>query len=317
VQNKKIRKRTSFPVHAVCRNCGTELHSRYCHHCGQDLFAGSNRTVKDLILNVFINVFSLDNKLLVTLKYLFFYPGKLTVEYTKGRIISYVHPAKLFWTTSILFIAVITLQLNWNLGTLNKENAKKIVKELNIAKSSAYTDSTLNLANKGKATDKRLIEIKKNTQIAEEDKDSDEDIFDHLNIKDFLSYFSTYSPYVIFLLMPFFALLLCVFFRKQQRMYVDHLTFALHFHSFLFLFYTMLMLISLIPHIPQFYSSDWLTVFVPFLYFTIAAYVFYRSKLWPLIWKILWLTLIYFTVILIVMVLILVYIVVSLGIRNN
>jgi hypothetical protein len=278
------------------------------------LFAGSDRTVKDLIINAFINVFSLDNKLLVTLKYLFFYPGKLTVEYTKGRIVSYVHPSKLFWVASILFITVITIQLSRDIGTLEKEQAKEIVKDPDdIVKSLAGAGKTLAITNKAKATDKRPIEknanIKKSAPKEEENKDSDDnEIFDHINLKDLLSYFSTYSSYVIFLLMPFFALLLCVFFRKHQRVYVDHLTFALHFHSFLFLFYTMLILISFMPHIPHFYSSNWLTLAVPFLYFTIAAYIFYHPKLWPLAWKILWLSLIYFIGILIVLILIIVYV---------
>ncbi|MDR0845058.1 MAG: DUF3667 domain-containing protein [Tannerella sp.] len=304
----KSIKRKYAPVHAVCRNCGTELHSRYCHNCGQDLFAGSYRTVKDLIVNAFINVFNLDNKLLVTLKYLFFYPGKLSAEYTGGRIVRYVHPSKLFWVASILFIAVLTIQLSQHIGTKKKEMAKEVVKNLNIKKTSSSVDDILTIINKKKTTDKRPVEknagTKKIASTVEINGDSDNtnELFDHIDGMNLLSYFSTYSPYIVFLLMPFFALLLCVFFRKHQRAYVDHLTFAIHFHSFLFLFYTILMLTSLIPHIPPFYSSGWLTLAVPFLYFTIAAYVFYHPKLWTLAWKIFWLTLIYFIGILIVLI---------------
>lgn len=42
-------------------------------------------------------------------------------------------------------------------------------------------------------------------------------------------------PKVLFLLLPFFALLLKLFFWNSKRYYVDHLIFSLHFHSMLFL----------------------------------------------------------------------------------
>jgi hypothetical protein len=78
------------------------------------LFVGAQRSVKDLLLNAVANIFCLDNKIFVTLKYLLFFPGKLSVEYVKGRIVSYVYPSKLFWFISILLIAVASSQIDWN-----------------------------------------------------------------------------------------------------------------------------------------------------------------------------------------------------------
>lgn len=112
--------------------------------------------------------------------------------------------------------------------------------------------------------------------------------------KELKPIFSTYGPFVAFLLVPFFAFLLFVFFHKQKKMFVDHMVFALHIHSFVFLLYTLLILASMVPHIPHFYSSEWIVIFLPLLYLAIATYCFYRPKIWSLIWRILLLNIIYF-----------------------
>lgn len=44
----------------------------------------------------------------------------------------------------------------------------------------------------------------------------------------------------LFLLMPFFALMLKLLFVRRDPLYIDHLIFAFHYHSFLFLVLTLL-----------------------------------------------------------------------------
>ncbi|MCD7902058.1 MAG: DUF3667 domain-containing protein [Bacteroides sp.] len=92
----------------VCRNCQTRLVSRYCHNCGQDLFSGTEKTINEIIYNTFDTVFAFDNKILITLKYLFFFPGKLTKNFFEGKVICYVYPAKLFWFATLFFFAMLT-----------------------------------------------------------------------------------------------------------------------------------------------------------------------------------------------------------------
>jgi hypothetical protein len=48
--------------------------------------------------------------------------------------------------------------------------------------------------------------------------------------------FMTSTPKALFILMPFFALLLKLVYVRQDPLYIDHLIFAFHFHTFLFLF---------------------------------------------------------------------------------
>jgi hypothetical protein len=100
-KNKKV-----LPVQSVCRNCGTQLSGRYCHCCGQDLFAGGEKTVGEILYHTFDTVFAWDNKIFRTLVSLMFYPGKLTKEFFSGKIVQYVYPAKLFWFIPFFFSLV-------------------------------------------------------------------------------------------------------------------------------------------------------------------------------------------------------------------
>jgi len=218
------------------------------------LFKGINRSVKDLFFNFFENIFVLDNKLLTTLKYLLFYPGKLTKEYANGRIASYVHPSKLFWFISIIFFALLTSQINW----------------------SAFKDVDF--------TEEKIENMKED--LTDEEVRAMQIMVRGKEMTDtgwIKSVFSTYGPYVSFVMIPFFAFCLLLFFRKRSRYYVDHLTFALHFHAFIFLILSIYIL--LLKVLPSFRISDWVTLYIPLIYLAIAMHNFYRPKLFSLVWK--------------------------------
>lgn len=55
-----------------------------------------------------------------------------------------------------------------------------------------------------------------------------------------------YTPKMMFLLLPLFALLLRIVFWKNKKFYVEHLIYSFHFHCFLFLFLSIIMLIKLL-----------------------------------------------------------------------
>jgi hypothetical protein len=54
------------------------------------------------------------------------------------------------------------------------------------------------------------------------------------------------TPKMMFLLLPLFALLLKIAFWKNKKFYVEHLIYSFHFHCFLFLFWTMVILLKMV-----------------------------------------------------------------------
>ena len=79
-------------------------------------------------------------------------------------------------------------------------------------------------------------------------------------------------PKMMFLLLPLFALILKLAFWKNKKYYVEHLIYSFHFHCFLFLFLTFMMVLQ--PIIPHGWGiSGWLT----FLATAYIGWYIYRS----------------------------------------
>jgi len=102
--------------------------ARYCHNCGQDFYAGNEKTVGEIFYNTVDTVFAWDNKILKTLKLLLFFPGKLTKEFFSGRVVQYVYPAKLFWFITILFFAAINIEGKFGQSIGDNSNTEIVLK---------------------------------------------------------------------------------------------------------------------------------------------------------------------------------------------
>ena len=88
-----------------CLNCGTLLHGRYCHVCGQE-----NILVKQgfwsLTKHFVFDIFHFDGKFFDTLRHLFFKPGTISREYVSGKRNRYLDPIRMYLFTSALFFLV-------------------------------------------------------------------------------------------------------------------------------------------------------------------------------------------------------------------
>lgn len=91
-----------------CLNCGTELHGKFCHACGQKASI-EKPTIKEFILEYLNIAFVWDTYLVKTLKQLLRRPGHLTNEYMSGKFISYMHPLKLNMFLLFIFITFFLL----------------------------------------------------------------------------------------------------------------------------------------------------------------------------------------------------------------
>ena len=90
-----------------CKNCQTSLSNAYCPACGQrdvDL----ERPIWNLVGDVVKETFEVDGRTALTVKTLFFHPGKLTSEFLAGRRRTYTSPLRLYLVISISFFVVVT-----------------------------------------------------------------------------------------------------------------------------------------------------------------------------------------------------------------
>src|SRR4029450_6852937 len=89
----------------ACRNCGADLHGRYCHACGQKAVSTELR-VHDLLHEGVHEFAHVDGKIVQTLRLLLFKPGELTAEFFRGRRSRYITPIRLYLVCSLLFFAL-------------------------------------------------------------------------------------------------------------------------------------------------------------------------------------------------------------------
>ncbi len=101
-----------------CPNCyyPIEQSDHFCGQCGQKYTTGKI-PIKELFREFFESVLNLDAKIFRTIGALFI-PGKLTIEYFKGRHNSYFRPVRIFFVMAIIHFAIISFSgfdgLNFN-----------------------------------------------------------------------------------------------------------------------------------------------------------------------------------------------------------
>lgn len=201
----------------LCRNCSQPLTGRYCAACGQE-------DVVDLpfgrVLRAFGgDLFDLDSRAWVTLKLLLARPGFLSAEYLIGRRQQYIVPLRLYLVSSVLFFAAVaTAQVRVvhfsDTGTASTTEA--------VGADSAVVGAPSPQAEVG-SDDSTGRSLWAALAAAGEEPD-------RLNQQ-----FIRALAWVMFVLIPVFALLLKGLHGKRELLYVHHLVFALHFHAFGFL----------------------------------------------------------------------------------
>ena len=121
----------------TCLNCNIDLRpeDNFCPNCGQE-----NNThkipVKHLLIEVFEDLFHFDTKLWNTIKALFTHPGKITIDYLKGKRASYVPPVKFYVFVSFIFFLL--------LGKLSEEAIDNSNNSFNIKQDDLSANITIN-----------------------------------------------------------------------------------------------------------------------------------------------------------------------------
>jgi hypothetical protein len=254
------KKERPIPENATCRNCGVQILGRYCHECGQDVFAGVGIPILKLLAQVLDNVFALEGKTPRTLAHLMIRPGFLSEEYLNGKVSRYVHPVKLFWMATLIFLALSIYhidKINWR---------KEFIENI---KDNKGDDNTKTFVIKSENVYDNEVKKQKLAELLS--------MIPHL--------ISKFAPYVAFLLIPFFALLLALYFRRKKYYYIHHLIFTIHFHTFLWIFCSFLLIVSIFVSLE---IPDWLSLilfFTPGIYFIFALHRFYQTRTW---WQAMW-----------------------------
>ena len=218
-----------------CPNCGTENTDdyKYCKECGQ------NNTKVHVSFGHFLydylgSSYNFDTKVLATLRDLLIYPGRMTIHFNQNKRARYVSPIKFYIFVSFIFFLLYSV-----------EKKRERREELFNAPSGVVFDISAD------STSKQAIE----SEFAEQANDGwmEKQVKQQIKKFDRKEFASMLSekideniPRLMFLLMPLFALLLKLIFRKKKWFYVEHLVLSIHWHTFFFMVSLLLVAISLI-----------------------------------------------------------------------
>jgi len=236
-------------IHEPCLNCGDTTPGRYCRACGQP--KGEVRvSMRRLTTEVLEDQLSINSALPRTLAALFLHPGRLTAEYSRGRIASFIAPFRLYLVASLIFFLVASVASRFGLSaetTINGQNPETAGDTTALAEPSGDDSVTItgddldadsidwaNRFHTGIPVIDDMIAARAESMRRMEPMDA---------IRQIVRGTIEYAPVAMFVMLPVFALLLQVMYIRSKRYYVEHFVFALHYHAFAFLIFTVIIVL--------------------------------------------------------------------------
>lgn len=205
---------------------------------------------------------ALEGKLVRTIGVLLLKPGQLTVDFLEGRRQRFVKPFAFYATFSFLFFIALSLQIPKDVGHLGqtmKPSPAPVVTRSGVEY--ALKKEGARLSADGFL---RADGLQVNSALA---------------IEQVMKAIPAKAPYLVFALLPLYALWTALLYRKRSLAGGTHVVFAIHFHTFFFLWalpFLALHAMGLqIPAEMKFLAGGW------WLYLTLALRRVYGGKLIP------------------------------------
>jgi hypothetical protein len=219
-----------------CLNCEAPLHGVFCSSCGQRA-APPHPTVREIAGDAFSELSGWDGKLADTFRTLLRHPGELTRQWIDGKRVSFILPLRLYLTASVLYFIVTAgapdLRTDGRLGggafnvSLTDQDGapSRVSREMNkaIATKQALT---------GPERDSALAEIARAPKVLQPMMRRAVD-----DPAAFGTEIRRAMPNVFLALVPVLGLILALFYRRRH--YPEHLFFAIHLASFIFIARTL------------------------------------------------------------------------------
>lgn len=183
-------------VKTQCLNCGTTIAGNFCYQCGQSIRDTTDRSIGKLLGDFLDNIFFFDNRFVISLRYLFWYPSRMTVEFLAGKRKKFVSPVSLF-----LFVNVIYFFVN------------------------PLSDYSISLEDQYSQPYGPLIKDWINGKLQNEGLDFRNYSVTYQNMSD------TISKSILIINIPMIALGVYFMAFKKRRFYYDSLIFTFHFFS--------------------------------------------------------------------------------------
>jgi hypothetical protein len=235
---------------ASCPNCEFKFTEtdNYCPNCGQE-----NHThkvpLKHYVFELLEATLHFDTKIFVTLRDLLFKPGEITNNYNQNKRARYVPPLRVYIFISFIFFVLLSVSGKHENKEMNVSDEDDSVKfELNEnwdTEEDTSGNYLLEEIRKTNGEEEHLfeeyfkaqkIEISwYNRNIYKNIAKREAGLFSK---EEFQKKLTKNLSWLMFFLMPVFALYLRLLYLRRKQYYSEHLIFSIHFHSVLFIILT-------------------------------------------------------------------------------
>jgi hypothetical protein len=253
-----------------CPNCGTALNgqSKFCPECGQENLE-TRENFFHLAGHFIADYFHFDSKFFRSLIPLFTKPGFLTKEYWDGRRVQYIHPLRLFFFVTILFVLTSSTfysHYEKELKASAYKTSDSVLLKIDDAYLASLNDSVK--INIGKGRDSLTVKEVRETKTGIVRKlnklgKGTDDVFKSLK-------------YVTFLLLPLYALLFKLLYIRRRFFYVDHLVYMMHVQSFIYTILSVIFLLTLLLPL-SLDAIRYITLTIIFIYLLISLRYLYHQ----------------------------------------
>jgi len=242
------RRGERLPDH--CLDCGAAMLGPFCASCGQKN-EPEHRSLWQLLKDAVGPAVLLESKLWRTLGTLLGRPGALSTAYTEGKRSQFIRPLRLYLWVSVLFFSVLAL------------------KPVHVATIKVGPEGRLHLPYAPEMEKRLQQKLEPFKQPPDQGQQPGNLAGDGRTVamERLRTEFLTRLPKALFLLLPVFALLLRALWWRQP--YVEHLVFALHAHTVLFL--------GLGVGLTGWWPLEAVGLVAPVVWFLLAVHRFYRS----------------------------------------
>lgn len=183
-----------------CHNCGIKLAGPFCSACGQKAVPLSV-TVHDFVHELTHEILHVDGRIVQSIRRLLVSPGFLTREYIQGRRARWISPIRLYLIASVIFFGLSAMPELPSRGRFSFGNRPQAGVTGDTDRNLEDTARTLGFEN-GAAM---------------------QDAINHA--------LRAWVPRVMFVLLPIFASIVALAYRRIDRNYLHHLIFSVHVHA--------------------------------------------------------------------------------------
>ena len=241
-----------------------------------------DRPLKNILEEVG-EMIDIDSRIFRSILPFLFRPGFLTREYLAGKRKSYMSPFRLYLLLSVIFFFLAqatSKNINESGGDwlqIRTDSSDTIIRNDSLAIEMIRKDSLFLTEVDSVSSVKAINRARRLNRLREGAIEA------LLNKSIFLQNFYRTISYVLFILMPVFALLLKMLYIRRRVYYIEHLMFSINMHSFMLMVFSIMIILSqAIKENDHFVALAF--VLIP-VYFTAGMRRFYRQPLWKIILK--------------------------------